>query len=128
MAELFSKTTVKRMELCRSKREFELEWILLPFFFFSLRLSKWAELSVSLREVNCDGIARELFRFRDALITSATNCLTSFLAGFVVFSVLGYMAQEQRRDIADVARQGQGHTMYPSQAVCSAVLLSFVFC
>jgi SNF family Na+-dependent transporter len=43
---------------------------------------------------------------RDALITSAVNCGTSFLAGFVVFSVLGYMAYEQHRDVTDVARQG----------------------
>ncbi|PVD31196.1 hypothetical protein C0Q70_06608 [Pomacea canaliculata] len=42
---------------------------------------------------------------RDALITSATNCLTSFLAGFVVFSVLGYMSFVQRRPIEQVARR-----------------------
>ncbi|XP_076452315.1 sodium-dependent serotonin transporter-like [Babylonia areolata] len=52
---------------------------------------------------------------RDALITSATNCVTSFIAGFVVFSVLGYMAHTQRRNIADVARQDVGliFVVYP---------------
>ncbi|KAK7088378.1 hypothetical protein V1264_022303 [Littorina saxatilis] len=53
--------------------------------------------------------------YRDALITSATNCLTSFLAGFVVFSVLGYMAHAQHRSVKDVARQDVGliFVVYP---------------
>ncbi|KAK7506140.1 hypothetical protein BaRGS_00002862, partial [Batillaria attramentaria] len=53
--------------------------------------------------------------WRDALLTSAVNCLTSFLAGFVVFSVLGYMAFSQRRHIQDVARQDVGliFVVYP---------------
>lgn len=32
--------------------------------------------------------------YRDALITSSINCLTSFLAGFVIFSVLGYVSKK----------------------------------
>lgn len=53
--------------------------------------------------------------YRDALITSAVNCGTSFLAGFVVFSVLGYMAHEQHRHVTDVARQDVGliFVVYP---------------
>lgn len=45
--------------------------------------------------------------FRDSIIFALTNSGTSFLAGFVIFSVLGYMAQEQRVDIADVAESGK---------------------
>ncbi|KAH7958668.1 hypothetical protein HPB49_004083 [Dermacentor silvarum] len=40
---------------------------------------------------------------KDALVTSIINCLTSFLAGFVIFSVLGYMAHVLQKDIGDVA-------------------------
>lgn len=45
---------------------------------------------------------------RDALITSAINCFTSFLAGFVVFSVLGYMAFKMGKDVKDIADEGPG--------------------
>ena len=45
-------------------------------------------------------------RFRDALITSSINCGTSFLSGFVIFSVLGYMAQRSGQDIDKVATEG----------------------
>ena len=44
---------------------------------------------------------------RDALITAAINCFTSFMAGFVVFSVLGYMAEKQQKRIDDVAQHGK---------------------
>uniref|UniRef100_F6XTN6 Transporter n=1 Tax=Ciona intestinalis TaxID=7719 RepID=F6XTN6_CIOIN len=41
--------------------------------------------------------------YRDAFITSVVNCLTSFMAGFVVFSVLGYMAHLlNKTDIEEV--------------------------
>ncbi|XP_037564623.2 sodium-dependent serotonin transporter [Dermacentor silvarum] len=46
--------------------------------------------------------------YRDALVTSIINCLTSFLAGFVIFSVLGYMAHVLQKDIGDVATDGPG--------------------
>jgi len=43
---------------------------------------------------------------RDAVITSSINCLTSFLAGFVIFSVLGYMAKVQNKSIDKVGSEG----------------------
>ena len=44
--------------------------------------------------------------YRDAIITSSINCLTSFLAGFVIFSVLGYMAFVQNKSIEEVGLEG----------------------
>lgn len=41
---------------------------------------------------------------RDALVTSSVNCLTSFLSGFVIFTVLGYMAEMRQQDVDAVAK------------------------
>jgi len=53
--------------------------------------------------------------FRDSLIVPITNILTSFYAGFVIFSVLGYMALTKGVDVADVAASGPGlvFVVYP---------------
>uniref|UniRef100_A0A8C4Q3T2 Transporter n=1 Tax=Eptatretus burgeri TaxID=7764 RepID=A0A8C4Q3T2_EPTBU len=42
--------------------------------------------------------------YRDAIITSSVNCFTSFMSGFVIFTVLGHMAERRNMDIADVAK------------------------
>uniref|UniRef100_A0A0B7AA86 Transporter n=1 Tax=Arion vulgaris TaxID=1028688 RepID=A0A0B7AA86_9EUPU len=46
--------------------------------------------------------------FRDCIIFSFVNSLTSFLAGFVIFSVLGFMADRQNISVEDVAESGPG--------------------
>ncbi|XP_052354949.1 sodium- and chloride-dependent GABA transporter 2-like isoform X5 [Oncorhynchus keta] len=46
--------------------------------------------------------------YKDCLSLCLLNSGTSFLAGFAIFSVLGFMAQEQGVDIADVAQSGPG--------------------
>uniref|UniRef100_A0A8C1LBU9 Transporter n=1 Tax=Cyprinus carpio TaxID=7962 RepID=A0A8C1LBU9_CYPCA len=42
--------------------------------------------------------------YRDAIVTSLVNCLTSFVSGFVIFTVLGYMAEQRNVNVEDVAR------------------------
>ncbi|GAU90934.1 hypothetical protein RvY_03284-2 [Ramazzottius varieornatus] len=53
--------------------------------------------------------------YRDCLILCSVNSLTSFFAGFVIFSVLGFMAHEQGVDVRDLALDGPGLTfiVYP---------------
>ncbi|KAK5873663.1 hypothetical protein PBY51_018685 [Eleginops maclovinus] len=46
--------------------------------------------------------------YRDALLTSTVNCVTSFFSGFAIFSVLGYMAYKHGVNIEDVATEGAG--------------------
>jgi solute carrier family 6 dopamine transporter-like protein 3 len=42
------------------------------------------------------------------LLTSCINSLTSFISGFVIFSVLGYMSEKLGKDISEVATEGPG--------------------
>ncbi|CAN9515550.1 unnamed protein product [Ophioblennius macclurei] len=46
--------------------------------------------------------------YKDAFVLALINSGTSFFAGFVVFSVLGFMAAEQGVDISKVAESGPG--------------------
>lgn len=56
---------------------------------------------------------------RDALLTSFINSATSFISGFVIFSVLGYMAHTSGQRIEDVATEGPGlvFDVYPGKCV-----------
>lgn len=46
--------------------------------------------------------------YRDSLIVAITNCLTSVVAGFAIFSVLGYMATELGTSVPDVVKSSFG--------------------
>lgn len=42
------------------------------------------------------------------MITCVVNTLTSLLAGCVTFSILGYLAVEQGKDVSEVVKSGPG--------------------
>lgn len=56
---------------------------------------------------------------KDAVLISILNSSTSMFAGFVIFSVIGFMAQEQQIPVSEVAASGPGLTFlaYPSAMV-----------
>nr|XP_022345993.1 sodium- and chloride-dependent creatine transporter 1-like isoform X2 [Crassostrea virginica] len=70
--------------------------------FFSTAIALGAMISLgSYNTFNTDFYKR-------TLIVAGVNSGTSILSGFVVFSVLGFMAQEQKVDISEVAKSGPG--------------------
>ncbi|XP_052782180.1 sodium- and chloride-dependent GABA transporter 1-like [Mya arenaria] len=57
--------------------------------------------------------------YKDAVCISILNSCTSLFAGFVIFSVIGFMAREQGLPVSEVAASGPGLTFlaYPSAMV-----------
>ncbi|XP_012944276.1 sodium- and chloride-dependent glycine transporter 1 [Aplysia californica] len=69
---------------------------------------------------------------RDAIIVAILNCSTSVFAGFVIFSILGFMAYEKGVDVSEVAKEGPGlaFEVYPealSRMVVSPLWSVFFF-
>ncbi|XP_060766396.1 solute carrier family 6 member 6b isoform X3 [Neoarius graeffei] len=70
------------------------------FFSYAICLGAMTSLgSYNKYKYNC---------YRDCLLLGGLNSATSFVSGFAIFSILGFMAQEQGVDIADVAESGPG--------------------
>ena len=51
-------------------------------------------------------VCLSLLSHRDALTISLINCGTSIVAGFAIFSVVGFMAEQQGKTVPEVASQG----------------------
>lgn len=63
-----------------------------------------------MSENNCQAVRLvwfSFFAFRDCLYLCLLNSGTSFVAGFAIFSALGFMAYEQNTDISNVAESGE---------------------
>ncbi|XP_017494709.1 PREDICTED: sodium-dependent serotonin transporter-like, partial [Rhagoletis zephyria] len=69
--------------------------------------------------------------YRDAILTSSINCLTSFIAGFVTFSILGFMSKKLNKDISTVVADGPGlvFVVYPEaiSTMYGSVFFSILF-
>ena len=61
-----------------------------------------------------------------AIIASA-NCGTSLFAGFVVFSIIGYLANQEDKEVDDVVQAGKGLAFVVFPAAISRMPASSLF-
>ncbi|MEE6468581.1 hypothetical protein FKM82_008321 [Ascaphus truei] len=65
--------------------------------------------------------------YQDALITSTVNCMTSFMSGFVIFTVLGYMAEMRNLDVSEVAKDAGPSLLFITYAEAIANMPASTF-
>lgn len=66
------------------------------------------------------------FIYRDSIYLCLLNSLTSFIAGFAIFSVLGFMAKEQSVDISTVTESGGRELIILISLNCTVHSLGFI--
>uniref|UniRef100_A0A671KP90 Transporter n=1 Tax=Sinocyclocheilus anshuiensis TaxID=1608454 RepID=A0A671KP90_9TELE len=83
------------------------------FFSYAICLGAMTSLgSYNKYKYNC---------YRDCMLLGCLNSGTSFVSGFAIFSVLGFMAQEQGVAIVDVAESGNAQALVLLESVPSHV-------
>ncbi|KAM7068542.1 sodium-dependent serotonin transporter isoform 3-T3 [Molossus nigricans] len=65
--------------------------------------------------------------YQDALMTSLVNCMTSFISGFVIFTVLGYMAEMRKEDVSEVAKDAGPSLLFITYAEAIANMPASTF-
>ena len=60
---------------------------------------------------------------QDCILLSILNSTTSFISGFAVFSVLGFMSKQQGRKIQEVASSGKNYFLTIYIAISSFCIL-----
>ena len=81
------------------------------FLFFSLIFSASAHSEWALTKLsNMNTFPHIYVCFRDALLVAFINCGTSIFAGFVIFSILGFMSDKTGVPVEDVAAAGEFNT------------------
>jgi solute carrier family 6 amino acid transporter-like protein 5/7/9/14 len=64
--------------------------------------------------------------FRDAVVIACANCATSLYAGFVVFSFVGFMAEELGKSVSHVAKTGTNHDYFATKIFYTTVRGTFL--
>ena len=54
------------------------------------------------------------FSISDAVLVATLNCCTSIFAGFVIFSIMGFMANELGREVGEVVDECESKVAFKS--------------
>ena len=65
--------------------------------------------------------------YKDTLIVAVSNIATSFFAGFVIFSIIGFLAHELSVPVAEVVSEGPGLAFEVYPEVCTIFKMIFFF-
>ena len=66
-------------------------------------MEKQAKLSHHCHDIP---ISWHILVYRDVLILGVVDAATCLLAGFAIFSILGYLAYNQQKDVEEVIKEG----------------------